>query len=122
MDNYNSTDTLRMLIQKEAVMVYKTNRRTDRYSANFYDFFITLNKTLGLCVVELDISKEEIRVRDEALSLLFRVNKPPRITKPLPIYRPSRSLPSHYQDLVIRNIKEEIPDLYYGFSLYNFTS
>ena len=118
----NSSDTVRLLIQKDAVMVVKTNRRTERLPANFYDFFITLNKKLNLFVVELDISKEEIRIRDEALSLVFRINKDPIITKPLPIYKPYRSLPLHYQELVLRTIKEEIPDLYYGFSLYNFVS
>lgn len=118
----DSTDAVRLLIQKDAVMVFRTDFRPKRFSADFYDFFIILNKTLNLFIVELDISKEEIRIRDEALSLLFRINKAPVITKPLPVYKPSRSLPLHYQELVLRTIKEEIPDLYHGFSLYNFVS
>ena len=118
----DSSNAIRLLIQRDAILVFKTNRRSETLPADFHDFFITLNKKLNLFVVELDISKEEIRIRDEALSLLFRINRAPIITKPLPIYKPSRSLPLHYQELVLRTIKEEIPDLYHGFSLYNFVS
>ena len=42
----DSSNAIRLLIQRDAIMVFKTNRRSERLPADFYDFFITLNKKL----------------------------------------------------------------------------
>lgn len=117
---YDVTDVNVLLIQRDIILAFRSDRSPVRHSVDMYSLFIDLNKILGLFVIELTINSEEVVVRDEALCICIPRGANPYVTKVYPKLKDARKLSPIYKDKVFTLLRDKLPTIYYSFKLNTF--